>query len=131
VCLPPAVAECQETDDTFPTITPHDLRHTAASLAISAGANVLAVSRMLGHKDAAMTLNTYSDLFDTDVDAVAARMDDEIRNAAGSCGIPTEPANTDTLKINGLQSAYGARLGNCARRVPVARLLPPLASRSR
>jgi integrase len=30
-------------------ITPHDLRHTAASLAISAGANVLAVSRMLGH----------------------------------------------------------------------------------
>ena len=29
-------------------ITPRDLRHTAASLAISAGANVLAVSRMLG-----------------------------------------------------------------------------------
>jgi integrase len=33
------------------TITPHDLRHTAASLAISAGANVLAVSRMLGHEN--------------------------------------------------------------------------------
>ena len=29
----------------FPTITPHDLRHTAASLAISAGANVKAVDR--------------------------------------------------------------------------------------
>jgi integrase len=36
-------------DETFPTITPHDLRHTAASLAISAGANVKAVQRMLGH----------------------------------------------------------------------------------
>ena len=30
-----------------PTITPHDLRHTAASLAISSGANVKAVQRML------------------------------------------------------------------------------------
>jgi hypothetical protein len=27
----------QKADDTFPTITPHDLRHTAASLAVSAG----------------------------------------------------------------------------------------------
>jgi integrase len=31
-------------------ITPHDLRHTAASLAISSGANVKAVQRMLGHR---------------------------------------------------------------------------------
>ena len=31
------------------TITPHDLRHSCASLAVSSGANVLAVSRMLGH----------------------------------------------------------------------------------
>jgi integrase len=39
---------CQAMDDTFPTITPHDLRHTAASLAVSAHANVKAVQRMLG-----------------------------------------------------------------------------------
>lgn len=31
------------------TITPHDLRHTCASLAVSAGVNVLALARMLGH----------------------------------------------------------------------------------
>src|SRR5438270_545394 len=36
----PAVDICRKEDDTFPVITPHDLRHTAASLAISAGANV-------------------------------------------------------------------------------------------
>jgi integrase len=30
------------------TITPHDLRHTCASLAVSAGVNVLALQRMLG-----------------------------------------------------------------------------------
>ncbi|WP_244967707.1 tyrosine-type recombinase/integrase [Tsukamurella tyrosinosolvens] len=37
----PTLARCRAADPTFPTITPHDLRHTAASLAISAGANVL------------------------------------------------------------------------------------------
>lgn len=62
-------------------ITPHELRHTAASLAVSAGANVKAVQRMLGHKSAALTLDTYSDLFDTDLDAVADRLDD-IRESA-------------------------------------------------
>ncbi|MGW9167905.1 site-specific integrase [Agromyces sp. NPDC055658] len=58
-------------DEDFPRITPHDLRHTAASLAVSAGANVKAVQRMLGHKSAAMTLDVYADLFDDDLDAVA------------------------------------------------------------
>ncbi|MBF6358381.1 site-specific integrase [Nocardia higoensis] len=52
-------------------ITPHDLRHTCASLAISAGVNVLALARMLGHADPSVTLRVYADLFDTDLDAVA------------------------------------------------------------
>ena len=52
-------------------ITPHDLRHTCASIAISSGVNVLMLSRMLGHKSAKMTLGTYADLFDDDLDAVA------------------------------------------------------------
>lgn len=56
-------------------ITPHDLRHTCASIAVSEGANVLALTRMLGHKSAAMTLDTYSDLFDSDLDAVAVALD--------------------------------------------------------
>lgn len=55
-------------------MTVHDLRHTAASLAVSAGANVKAVQRMLGHASAAMTLDTYSDLFDDDLDVVATRL---------------------------------------------------------
>ncbi|HWU46843.1 MAG TPA: site-specific integrase [Humibacter sp.] len=57
-------------------LTPHDLRHTAASLAVSSGANIKAVQRMLGHKSAAMTLDTYADLFDDDLDAVAIRLDE-------------------------------------------------------
>jgi integrase len=79
----PAVTECQEADESFPTISPHDLRHTAASLAISAGANVKAVQRMLGHAKASMTLDVYADLFDTDLDAVAVELDSAIRRACG------------------------------------------------
>jgi len=59
----------------MPRVTPHDLRHTAASLAISAGANVKAVQRMLGHASAAMTLDTYADLFEDDLDGVASALD--------------------------------------------------------
>jgi integrase len=56
-------------------ITPHDLRHTCASLAVSAGVNVLALQRMLGHTSANVTLDTYSDPFDDDLDAVATTLD--------------------------------------------------------
>jgi integrase len=66
-----AVALCQEADATFPPVTAHDLRHTAASLAIHGGANPKVVQRMLGHASAAMTLDTYADLFDSDMDRVA------------------------------------------------------------
>jgi integrase len=54
--------------------TPHDLRHTTASLAVSAGANVKALQRLLGHASASMTLDVYSALFDSDLDAVAERL---------------------------------------------------------
>jgi integrase len=66
-----AVARCQKTDPSFPRVTAHDLRHTAASLAIHAGANPKVVQRMLGHASAAMTLDVYADLFDSDLDSVA------------------------------------------------------------
>lgn len=79
----PAVKKCQDADETFPAITPNDLRHTAASATISAGANVKAVQRMLGHARASMTLDTYADLFDTDLDAVADGLDAAIRATAG------------------------------------------------
>jgi integrase len=78
----PAVVKCQKADDTFPTITPHDLRHTADSLAVSAGANVKALQRMLGHAKASMTLDVYADLFDDDLDAVAVNLDAAIQSAA-------------------------------------------------
>lgn len=56
-------------------MTLHDLRHTAASIMVSSGANVKAVQRQLGHKTASMTLDTYADLFDDDLDELGAEMD--------------------------------------------------------
>lgn len=53
----------------------HDLRHTAASLAIASGADVKAVQSMLGHKSATLTLDTYGHLLDSRLDDVAARLD--------------------------------------------------------
>ena len=58
-----------------PDITPHVLRHTAASLAIASGADVKAVQEMLGHSSAKMTLDTYAHLWDAGLDDVATRMD--------------------------------------------------------
>jgi site-specific recombinase XerD len=46
-------------------VTPHDLRHPCAPLSVSAGVDVLALLRTLGHASAKVTLDTYADLFDT------------------------------------------------------------------
>jgi integrase len=54
---------------------PHELRHTAASLAIGAGASIKGVQSMLGHASAAMTLDLYGHLFGDELDAVADRLD--------------------------------------------------------
>jgi integrase len=59
----------------IPRITPHDLRHTAASNAISAGANVLIVANMLGHSDPSITLKRYAHLFNRDQEVLAASID--------------------------------------------------------
>lgn len=52
----------------------HDLRHTAATLAIRAGADVKDVQAMLGHESGAMTLDLYAHWFDDRLDDVAEKM---------------------------------------------------------
>lgn len=81
----------------FPRVTAHDLRHTAASLSISAGANVLVVQRMLGHASAAMTLDTYADLFDHDLNAVADVVGTMWENRAQS--VPTGTVATGLKSV--------------------------------
>jgi integrase len=56
-------------------LTPHGLRHTAASLAIASGADVKVVQQMLGHASATMTLDLYGHLYGDRLDEIADRMD--------------------------------------------------------
>jgi integrase len=64
-----------------PGLVPHELRHTAASLAIAAGGSVKSVQRMLGHASATLTLDRYGHLFPDELDHVAMRLDEAARQA--------------------------------------------------
>lgn len=64
-------------------MTLHDLRHTAASIMVQSGANIKAVQRQLGHASAAMTLDTYADLFDSDLDVLGERMSSIVLEKCG------------------------------------------------
>ena len=65
VIYDPAIKECG-----IPPVTIHDLRHTAASIAIANGANILVLARILGHSTPTMTLNVYGHMFKEDLESV-------------------------------------------------------------
>ncbi|WCC80058.1 tyrosine-type recombinase/integrase [Cutibacterium equinum] len=69
----------------------HDLRHTAASLAIASGADVKTVQRMRGHASATMTLDLYGHLWDRGLDDVADRMDAMMTTRDRTQSVPLSP----------------------------------------
>jgi integrase len=60
-------------------VTPHNLRHTAGSLALASGASVVTVQKLLGHRNATTTLNVYAHQLPDDFDNLAAAMDKAAR----------------------------------------------------
>lgn len=74
-----------------PGFHPHELRHTAASLAIASGADVKVVQQMLGHKTATLTLDLYGHLFPDRLDDLADRMDE----AACAPDVPRDDEEED------------------------------------
>jgi integrase len=65
-------------------LIPHGLRHTTASLAISAGDNVKVVQMLIGHATAAMTLDRYGHLLSDDLAGVAGVLGKAIERTAVS-----------------------------------------------
>lgn len=59
----------------LPQIRIHDLRHTTATLLLSKGVNVKAISERLGHSSIELTLNTYSHVLPTMQEQAATTMD--------------------------------------------------------
>lgn len=66
----------------------HDLRGTAASIAIDSGASVLQVSKMLGHADATTTLNRYARLFASRETELADKIDAAARASLATTLLP-------------------------------------------
>lgn len=58
----------------YPDLTPHDLRHSFASIAIQAGASIKALQTALGHHSAAFTIDRYGHLFPDDYGGFTAQM---------------------------------------------------------
>ena len=63
-----------------PDARPHDLRHTAATVAIAAGADIKSVQDLLGHATASFTLNVYAHTSDQMKKDTAARMQNYYNN---------------------------------------------------
>ncbi len=57
-----------------PDARPHDLRHTAATIAVASGADIKSVQDLLGHATASFTLNVYTHTSDQMKRDTAARM---------------------------------------------------------
>jgi len=53
----------------------HDLRHSHASLLIDLGANIVVISKRLGHESPDITLKTYSHMFPSRQEDIARKMD--------------------------------------------------------
>ena len=62
-------------------VTPHTLRHTAGSLALSLGASVVTVQKLLGHLSPVTTMNVYAHQLPDDFDNLSAALDAAARTA--------------------------------------------------
>ena len=58
-----------------PALTFHDMRHTAVSLWIAAGASDLEVAKWAGHRSVSFTKDRYAHLFPEHGEALADRLD--------------------------------------------------------
>lgn len=65
-----------------PDARPHDLRHTAATVAIASGADIKSVQDLLGHATASFTLNVYAHTSEQMMKDTAARMQSYYDNLA-------------------------------------------------
>ena len=67
-----------------PRITLHGLRHTAATSALRAGENIIAVSKRLGHAKVSITLDIYAHYIPGDDEDIAANWEKRFSGLSAS-----------------------------------------------
>ncbi|WP_078325091.1 tyrosine-type recombinase/integrase [Mycobacteroides salmoniphilum] len=76
---------------------PHELRHTCASLAIAAGANIKVFQTLLGHKTATLTLDLYGHLYPDELGVIADALNRSAESAADA--LRTEEFNAKAARL--------------------------------
>ncbi|GIU97411.1 MAG: hypothetical protein KatS3mg013_1214 [Actinomycetota bacterium] len=86
-----------------PPPTPHDLRHTAVALAISAGAHPKQIQELCRHRSFNTTMTIYGGLFPSLAEELAERLDDGARRAASVAGSGTrrDQDGTSVVRLEG------------------------------
>ena len=93
----------------MPDLRVHDLRHTAASVWLGAGADPKVVQRILGHASAAMTMDLYGHLIDHNLWEAARRIDRVSGGTSGaSGGFEARSARTSTTGESLLTSGFAS-----------------------
>jgi len=102
------------TPEGLPRITLHGLRHTHATLLLSAGVHPKKVAERLGHASIGLTLDVYSHVtpeMDADVASVFAGVLSQIVTGIGSDGVPRVPAGSpqqdEIPRITGVSDPSG------------------------
>ena len=85
----------------LPQIRLYDLRHTAATLALSAGVPVKVVSEMLGHSSVALTLDVYSHVLPHMQEDAARRMAALMEDSGGHLAAERHTIGTQEPEMQG------------------------------
>lgn len=91
-----AVSAAGFDDGPLDRLTFHELRHTAAALAIAQGAHPLAIKERLGHSSVSVTLDRYGHLFPSLDESLATGLDGVLSASLAACA---RPNRTDPVRF--------------------------------
>jgi integrase len=74
----------------------HELRHTAAALAVDQGAHPLAIKERMGHASIQTTMDTYGGLFPSIGEEIAHGLDQELTRALAA---PPRPDTAPPVRL--------------------------------
>ena len=96
-------------------ITPHEARHTFASLMIAAGVNSKVLSTMMGHASVSITLDRYAKLFQAQEREAAGLLDAYLGRSgtvAPECGRSRKASRRSMLLLSQIENGFEVlRLG--------------------